>query len=192
MDQELNIEQLFSKKFEHFEVKASEEDWIKLNSKLSRSNFLKFSIVTFNIYWLLALLAFAGTAIYSGVYNHKMTKKVKQLEQTIQTYQKDMDGENTVAPVGPEKKEAILIERPHQTNNQKTPALHASPSNLVKAPIQMLQPSSRVDSSININEEPLQTDSSSYHRKTKVVKNIVVKKSSVIVKDTMVIVRTIK
>jgi hypothetical protein len=186
MDQELNIEKLFSKKFEHFEVKTSEEDWLTLNSKLKRSNFLKFSIVTFNVYYLLALLTFAGTATYSGFNNHKLTKKVNQLEQTIKTYQKS----ERIVPLDSVKK-TTLIEPDQKKTIQNTTPLKTEPTLAKPSVIKMLQPSTRVainDSSLKINDNPLQVDTP-YVRKTKVVKSIVVKKSSVVLKDTMVIVK---
>jgi hypothetical protein len=190
MDQELNIEKLFSKKFEHFEVTTSEEDWLKLNSKLKRNNFLKFSLVTFNVYYLLALITFAVTATFSGLNNHKLTKKVDQLEKTIKTYQK----KEFILPPDSVKNGVIFMEPDQKKKIQNKTPLKAEPNPAKSATMKMLQPLNHMainDSSLKINDNPIQIDTL-YVRKTKVVKNIVVKKNSVVVKDTMVIIRELK
>ena len=185
MEPDFNIEKLFSKKFEHFEVTASEEDWLQLNSKLWRSNFLKFSTLTFNIYYLLALITFAGTATYSGFNNHHLTKKVDQLEKTIKTYQR----KNVTFPVDSVKSSEIFIEpNPKKDVSNRTP-IKAEPTVAKVATVKMLQPVDRPainDSALKINDNPIQIDSHLV-RKTKVVKSIIVKKNSVVVKDTMII-----
>ena|ERR1035437_3382622 len=176
MDQEYNIEKLFSKKFEHFEVTTSDEDWRKLNSKLRRNNFLKFSLVTFNVYYLLALITFAGTATYSGLTNHKLSKKVDQLEKTIKTYKK----KELIFPVDSLKNSEIYTDPDQKKNIQHTTPLKAEPTQAKSATIKMLQPLNHMainDSSLKINENPIQIDTP-YVKKTKVVKNIVIKKNS--------------
>jgi hypothetical protein len=139
-------------------------------------------VATFNVYYLLALITFAGTATYSGFSNHKLENKINTLEQTIQTYQKK---ENSIQPDTPKNNTPIkTIEHPSTVQNN-TP----NKATTTKAPtIKMLQPSGNSglsDSSVKINDNPIQIDSPV--KKPKIVKSIIIKKTSVIVKDTVVV-----
>ncbi|HEX2937084.1 MAG TPA: hypothetical protein VHO72_17145 [Bacteroidales bacterium] len=88
MDNNHDIEKLFSGKLKNYQVAGSDADWQKISRKLGRNNFLKFSVVTFNIYYLSAIILFAGAASYSGVRNYTLNHKVQNLESSIEVYHK--------------------------------------------------------------------------------------------------------
>lgn len=75
-----DIGKLFSEKFENFEAETSFEDWDRLNSRLSRINFVKFSFQSFNIYYLSIIMALAGTSVFAAVSYYNSSQKLKQLE----------------------------------------------------------------------------------------------------------------
>jgi hypothetical protein len=79
-----NIEKLFAEKFGNFESQTSEKDWNSLYAKLRIANFMKFSVATFNIYFLVTLVALAGTTAFFGINNAILSGKVKHLENSIQ------------------------------------------------------------------------------------------------------------
>ncbi len=195
MYNEQDIEKLFSKKFEKFEIKSSEEEWSRLSSKLSRSNFLKFSFVTFNVYYLLALLTFAGTATFTGYKNLRLTKEVKQLEQTIETYQKEKPTQVLSVPLDSDRINPQII-KANKSGDAKTavgnnPGLQGKNVN-----IEGVKPSNVVlavkDTSRKIDSKPVQVDTTNSKKIKRVKKTIAIKKDKVVVKDTVVITKPSK
>jgi hypothetical protein len=88
MDNEKDyLDKLYSEKFEKFEFQSTGDDWNQMNSKLGKSNFLKFSFATFNIFILGALIAFAGSATYFGVNHIIQSNKIESLEKKIEVLQ---------------------------------------------------------------------------------------------------------
>jgi cell division protein FtsL len=175
MNQEIDIEKLFSGKFEHFEVNSSEEDWRQLSSRLKVSNFLKFSVMTFNIYYLVALFAFAGTATYSGIRNYALNKKIDQLETTIKAQEKK---ETNVSL----SHSHLIINEPVKSEvkvNPK-PVIQKKAANLEIIPAKK---TASFTDTIKIAADPLQIDTT-YNRKTKIKRTIVVKRDRVVIKDT--------
>ena len=98
MDSEKDfLDKLYSDKFEKFEFQSSGDDWANLNSKLGKSNFLKFSFATFNIFILGAVIAFAGSATYLGVNHILQNKKIETLEKKVEVLQKQINNSETNA-----------------------------------------------------------------------------------------------
>ncbi len=201
MDKKDDIEKLFSKKFEKFEVKSSEEEWIHLSSKLNKSNFLKFSFVTFNIYYLLVLATFAGTATFAGIKNIQLTKKVYRLEQTVQTYQnadqkkpltdQSVDSAKVLLPLfkPEESKEVTKVEiKPANENRAKSIEPASSPKNRVSTEIPKEIKDTVKAPIININ----QSDTTIKNKVRKVKKTLVVKPKTVVIKDTVVVTKSFK
>jgi hypothetical protein len=193
MNQEIDIEKLFSAKFDHFEVKSSEEDWLKLSSKLSVSNFLKFSLITFNIYFLFGLLTIAGVATYSGLKYYRLIKKVHQLEQTIEDFKKLEPIQNApfVAPIDTNQAsvtktnnstEERTIRAEVQGKNAKTEEIVTNAN-----PVQIIRDTAQV-----INALPLQSDTTNKNKIKKVKKTVTIKKDKVVIKDTVVITKSLK
>jgi hypothetical protein len=77
------IENLYSTKFDDFNSQTSKEEWNKLDIKLSRANFLKFSFTSFNVFYLAVFMSFAGMASYFGVTSYLQSKKIEALENDI-------------------------------------------------------------------------------------------------------------
>jgi len=177
MNQEIDIEKLFSGKFEHFEVNSSEEDWLQLSSRLKVSNFLKFSVMTFNIYYLVALFAFAGTATYSGVRNYALNKKIDQLETTIKAQEKK---ETNVSPSHSNPNPIITEPVKSEVKVNPKPVIQKKAANLEIIPAKK---TASFTDTIKIAADPLQIDTT-YNRKTKIKRTIVVKRDRVVIKDT--------
>lgn len=82
-NEEEYIKDLYSKKFENFEVKTSDDQWLKLNSKLKRKNFMRFSISTINVFYLTMFVVFAGSAVYFGINNQHLSKRIQDIENDV-------------------------------------------------------------------------------------------------------------
>jgi hypothetical protein len=82
-----DIDNLFSKKFEKFEAKPSESEWIELSSKLNRLNFLKFGFTTFNVYYLVTFVFLVTASTFSIVRNIQYAQEVKDLESKLKELQ---------------------------------------------------------------------------------------------------------
>lgn len=199
-----NIEELFSKKFEKFEDKPSDQEWLELSSKLSKSNFLKFSFITFNIYYLMALVAFAGTASFTGIRNIQLTQKVQKLEQTVKSYQKQ--GEVTSPPLqysdSMKSQPATSIDeiKPSKTVNTKIenrkkeePLIKEKSGELEKDVNQPLPNPPVVLKDNSVKPDAMSSiDTTNKPRFRKVKKILVVKPNPVVVKDTVVITKRLK
>jgi len=190
MDSEKDyIDKLYSEKFEKFEFHSSGDDWSKLNGKLGKSNFLKFSFATFNIFFLGALLAFAGTATFLGVTNIKKSEKIEELEKKVEIFQ---EKENKSIP---SLVDSIIIENQDNRTeiSDEIKALNAANKNEVLqklsetkektiAPEIVIKKDSvhaKTDSATHIKSEPPKIN--------KVKKTIFIKKDKVVLKDTVVI-----
>lgn len=202
MENEKNyIENLYSDKFKKFEIKTSEEEWDSLNSKLIKTNFFKFSFVTFNIFYLMAFLAFAGSTAYFGISNVLLTKKVKFLENVLSHKQNTENNDFIVNDsILSEKtvmnaKAAVLnIKKIQQKSTQKITDIKnisskepkiSEPANdidTVKSIIQALN-----DTTVIVKSESVAKPLSEIQKVTKVKKTVLIKKDTVFVKDTVVI-----
>lgn len=195
MNSSHDIEKLFSSKLKNYQVTASDADWQKISRKLGRTNFLKFSVVTFNVYYLSAILLFAGTATYSGVKNYTLNHKVQKLEKSIAVYHK--------TGVFPEIEEAIdttLVPEPEEpelmqsttlpslelkkisesSHNAKPDAKHAALTDTVVTP--------KADSVKTEAPKENKMDSVSVEKRVKrVKKTIYVKPTDVVKRDTVII-----
>lgn len=199
-----NIGELFSKKFEKFEVKSSDQEWLELSSKLSKSNFLKFSFITFNVYYLMALVAFAGTATFTGIRNIQLSQKVQNLEQTVKSYQKQEEVTSSPAQYSDSvmSQPATSMEeiKPSKTINAKIenrkkeePAIKEKSDEVEKNNNQPL-PNSPAEVKDNSVKSAVMTsvDTTNKPRFRKVKKTLVVKPNPVVVKDTVVITKRLK
>lgn len=105
-----DIDNLFSKKFEKFEVKPSDSEWIELSPKLNRLNFLKFSFASFNIYYLITFAFLVTATTFSIVRNIQYAQEVQDLKRKLEEVQSK---EQVIKSVGTNQ---YLIE--HEANNR--------------------------------------------------------------------------
>ncbi len=195
MDSNHDIGKLFSNKLKNYQVAGSEADWQKISSKLGRANFVKFSLVTFNIYYLSAILIFAGSATYSGVKNFALTHKVQKLEKSIEAYQKtgilpvteesSIDTTEFVEPEAPDHIESSAIpsidlkqiSEPLTKGRQEKKKI---PSDTISAP--------KVDTVITTTSKVVLSDSFKVEKRIKKVKKTVyVKPDDIVKRDTVII-----
>lgn len=206
--------ELYSEKFEKFEFQTSNEDWDKLNSKLSKSNFFKFSFATFNMYFLIGFISFAATASYLGVTNIKLSKKNEILKNKIEVLI-EQQNENEAFPViadsvaieNFEDEQEVDIEQEAEDNIGTIEVPENNKDNKVKVILPQLSSkndsvyakpdSSSVMLSSEKNSTIVKPDSSSVivpktQKVKRVKKTIYIKKDKVIITDTVVIKRKIK
>ncbi len=177
------IDKLYSEKFEKFEFQTSGDDWNAMNSKLGKSNFLKFSFATFNVFFLGALMAFAGTATYLGVTAINQSKKIEQLENKIEVL-KVKENNNETSPL---IIDSTIIEK--QKEKQK-PNNEINVSNFVKKEIPFKN--IEVPPQLNSKKDSIYvTPDSTAVIKTETQKIKIVKKTTFIKKDKVILTDTI-
>jgi hypothetical protein len=214
-NQEDQIEKLFSEKFEKYEVKSSEQEWLDISSKLNRVNFLKFSFVSFNIYYLAVIIAFAGTTTFTGIKNVELSNKVQRLEFSVRSYQKKEQlntlPDNYVKPN--ENREAVPAGKLEKTDKIKdatedkikseikskteidkdTKQLIDDPKITIPKPESGNQPNFEKKDADVISQPNRKTDSIIIPKTRRVVKHtFVIKPKPIILKDTVVVTKTIK
>lgn len=188
------IEKLYAQKFGHYEPQTSEDDWNKLNSKLSRSRFLKFSFTTFNIFYLTVLFAFASTVSYLGVENHQLNRKVQLLEENIETiHNQERQTPQLLSDTLSVEKQEVLQEPKNTTN---VPASKPTePQNIEYTSPRVstiLQNQVSKADSVSVKLDTASTIKSEPPRIKRVKKTIFVKQDKIIVKDTFVITKKVK
>lgn len=192
-----DIERLFSKKFNSFEVKTSKAEWISLNTKLKRLNFLKFSFANFNIYYLSIILVLAGSSTYLTIHNTTLKKKIQQLESQVQSNQMILPSAHVGKKLVVAPDESEIIGKPVEINTStadvdfqaksvsKNKRTADSVTNLVKT--DTIRPdrteNSAKDSVKSVSGIPV--DSTIRIRKVK--KTVYIKPGSVVLKDTIVV-----
>jgi len=194
MDKESDfLDKLYSEKFDKFEDQAFDNDWIKLSSKLGKSNFLKFSFVTFNVFYLAVILTFAATSTYMSVSNIIKTKKIQNLEKKIEELQQKQDTTEAFALTN----DSIIIENTGQEAEVKNEINLLKNEN--KKELKQNRDEEKADKSIAKSQIGtakdsvfIKPDSSSVNRIVpvkinKVKKTIFIKQNKVLVKDTVVI-----
>lgn len=212
MDNEKDyIDNLYSDKFKNFEFQSSSEDWDLLNSKLSKSNFFKFSFATFNMYFLVGFISFAATASYLGVTNIKLSKKNEILENKIEVLI-EQKKQNEVYPIlidsleleNFEDEPDIDIGQETEDNFENVEVPENKKDKLIKPTIILPQINSKNDSvytkpdslaiklSSNKDSAFVKPDSSAVivpkiQKVKRVKKTIYIKKKNVIITDTVVI-----
>lgn len=183
------IANLFSKKFEKFQVQTSNEEWARLNSKLNRLNFVKFSFATFNIYYLIVIVGLAGTVTYSSISYINLSKKLKSLEKEIGT---DITYKNETPSLPHATNGAKdVIKRLDQEKEKKADSDFNHGDNKQVKP----EKSKKIENS-EINKEsfkevvapPIQTDTLKPPIK-RVKKIISIKPTQVVIKDTVIIIK---
>jgi hypothetical protein len=216
-----DIEQLFSKKFEKYEAGSSEQEWLDLSVKLSKVNFLKFSFVSFNIYYLAVIITLAGTTAYSGFKNHQLSRKVHQLESSIQSIQQEKQLNSTtdkpvnsleikklndVAITDDARKDKTAatvakskIEIEDKPMAKKDASIRGKSTDDFRPQINEAKAESPTKQNAEIEQNKKETvsnemsDSISETKIKKIVKKtLVIKHKSVIVKDTVIVTKTIK
>lgn len=194
MDSNHDIEKLFSSKLKNYQVSASEGDWQKISRKLGRNNFLKFSVVTFNIYYLSAILLFAGTASYSGIRNYSLNHKVKKLEQSIAIYHKSGVLPNIEEPI--DTAEIAEPEEPELIQSTTMPSLEmkriSEPAHKVTEENKTLVADTFVipkadTAKMNIPTDFKKDSVATEKRVKRVKKTIYVKPTDVVKRDTVII-----
>jgi hypothetical protein len=195
-----DIEKLFSTKFERFEVKPSEGEWLSLSSKLSRMNFWKFSYSSLNVYSLVLLSALAGAAVWFGVANIHLTEKNHILRDSIRVYQEKV--RTITLPSTDSSSIPFRKELPTDRKNEK---ISTTPSQVKKRIAgkevdnsvkpedkQAASTQSGKDSVRNAVPAPPGNDSIAKAPVRRVKKLVVVKPKTVVVKDTVNITRPSK
>jgi hypothetical protein len=195
-----DIDKLFSKKFEKFEVKPSEGEWLELSPKLSRFNFLRFSFVTFNIYYLTVIVLFAGTATFTSVRNIQLSQKVDHLEQSLKIYQKNEETKKISVP-SPEVED---VSKPVSSKTHEFAVKKSKPSKNVESSLPSTYSESENPEKHNTQKEIKDTaqistqifnrpDTLAKIKVKKIKKTFVIKPRVVIVKkDTVVITKRYK
>lgn len=214
-----DIEQLFSKKFEKYEVKSSEQEWLELSGKLSKVNFQKFSLTSFNIYYLSVMIALAGTTTFLGIKNYQMARKIYHLESTLQSLQKKeqllpqtdkpanylevqksesvRETDATHVYVDPRGKEKIENEKAKPKFNAAEKVGSNSKVQIstpaINQEFQNQQDLAIKEANLKPTESTNKPDSVSQPRIKKVVKRtFVIKQKTVVVKDTVIVTKGIK
>ncbi len=80
-----NIDDFFKDAFSTHNIKDGEISWFDIDKKVSRNNFLRFSIVNFNVYYLITIVCTVLLTGYVGLENFR-TKKI--LENNLQNQQR--------------------------------------------------------------------------------------------------------
>jgi hypothetical protein len=190
------IENLYSEKFRKFEIQNSEDEWNMLSSKLGKSNFLKFSFATFNVYFLFIILSFATVTGYLGVTNFTKSNKIETLQHKIDLMQnqENKNETNSIIADSVENEQEISSKNNKiniQNNFQKKPENQKNKDDKKSVVLNMSDLSSpkdtvytKPDSSSYLKPEPLKIN--------RVKKTIYIKKDKVIVTDTVIIKKKIK
>ena len=199
-----DIEKLFSTKFERFEIQPSEKEWLDLSSRLSRTNFLKFSSTSFNIYYLVIMLILAGTVAWLSVANIELSEKVDLLRDALR-----VNKENDRIPGTPATNSISPV-----ISNSPRPAEHQE---ILPLPVQSeikKERAQKKENDLKSGERPLvsdQTSKDSIHNiapaapsitppvdtsaknSVKIIKKVlIVKPKTVVIKDTVRITRPSK
>jgi len=177
------IDKLYSEKLGKFESKISTDDWSKLSPKLAKSNFLKFSFVTFNAYFLTAIVSFATAATYLGVNNIKQSKIIERLEDKIEVLQ-EQQIKNNIEPL---LLDTFAIEEPEVDDIE---VVETKPIKKIEEKIEQLPKQLKGDS-INTKKDSLvvaKPDTSRIKPKKvirRIKKKVFVKQDKVVIKDTV-------
>jgi hypothetical protein len=199
-----DIEKLFSTKFERFEIQPSEKEWLNLSSKLSRMNFWKFSSASFNIYYLVVIIALAGTVVWLSVSNIQLSGKIDLLRDALRTNKENdriptTPATNSISPVissNPHPaKHTEALPLPVQSKTKKE-MLPIKESDLKKGELPSIPDQKNKDSIRNITPiVPLikPTADTSVKNTVKIIKKVlIVKPKPVVIKDTVRITRPSK
>lgn len=200
-NEEEYIKDLYSKKFENFEVKTSDDQWLKLNSKLRRKNFMRFGISTINIFYLTIFFVFAGSTVYFGINNQHLSKRILDLENDANS----VGLKDSLSPKLEEEVKVIdtvSIESLHadtisnQKHKVKTVKKNVSKPEFVKDTMKnVLYPELNdhvKDSSFNKGSDTTHVRIPAKPVVKHVKKTVLVKQNKVVIKDTVVIKRSSK
>ncbi len=116
------IDKLYSDKLGKFESDVSNNDWSQLSTKLGKTNFLKFSFATFNIFFVGIIVSFAAAGIYLGVTNIRLSNKIEILEDKIEV-QQDQKKKNDIKPLLQDTsyiEESLIYEQEKETDVEIT------------------------------------------------------------------------
>jgi hypothetical protein len=182
------IDKLYSGKFEKFEVQSVDEDWTRLNSKLGKSNFLKFSFASFNVFYLAAFLSFAGTAGYLGVHSAAQSAKIDSLEKKIEVLIEKVEKQDDLLILT----DSASIEEVEINTDENKTNFPIQNIEIQKTPVNSKEITLKNAPEISIKADTVdqKTDSSiinksSVQKINKVKKTVFVKKDKVLITDTV-------
>jgi hypothetical protein len=184
------IDKLYSEKFEKFEFQNSDEEWNRLNSKLGRSNFLKFSFATFNMYFLIIFVAFAGTASYLGVTSIKKSQEIKKLEEKLEILQKQ-GNKNQINLIYSDS----LLNENEKNNQEKLKTINVEKKresyqnaiDIHENNLKNIQQLNQTKDSVLINQDTSSLIKPVTPKIKRVKKTVFIKKDKVILQDTVII-----
>ena len=213
------IENLYSEKLGKFEYQTNNADWEALSAKLSKTNFMKFSFATFNVFYLGALLAFAGSSAYLGIANYTLSSKIQLLESKIEILSKNEEFlKRNISIPNTFENQNVTLENNKAINNKKTtkianneivnknaktnspqnkistsqPSLHTKLANTNEAVNTIPQQASVKGEITNNTIDSLSTTNYEPQKIKRVLKTIFVKQNNVVLKDTVVIKKKLK
>ncbi len=186
------IDKLYSDKLSKFESNISAEDWTKLSTKLSRVNFFKFSLTSFNAYFLSAIVSFAAAAAYFGTNNLNLSEKIELLENKIellQELQQKQQDKNESLPLDTFKVEEPIIVEKVETKNEEN---ITSPPKKEIIETEQQSEKLKIDSTAIKKDSLVATKSDTSTIKPKknirrIKKQVIIKQDKVVIKDTVVI-----
>jgi cell division protein FtsN len=188
-----NIDNLFSEAFANYNDALQKEDWQQISVALRRQNFLKFGVAHFNIYYATLLTIIAVTSIFIGTNKTILKDKPKHENTIIKTPAAtstskpqilNLDtAKNVTKPesAGPGQTKMISNVQVNQKKDTVSEGKTDSSYNTVKNDRITNIISNEKDSS----SETVATEPKSGEKK-KIQKVTVVKKSTVILNDTVI------
>jgi gliding motility-associated-like protein len=124
---EFNIEELFQKEFEDFSLQPSENHWSKINSKLRARDFFRFSLKTFNFYYMAFLLTSAISVFALLVPDNWFNFSNQKAEMPSKTIIEDKQSAESELPKKEvvEKEVKILVDETPANDNENVVATSA-------------------------------------------------------------------
>jgi hypothetical protein len=188
-----NIDNLFSEAFVNYNDVLQKEDWQQISLALRRQNFLKFGVAHFNIYYATLLTIITGTSIFIGT-NKNVFKDKREHENT--TIQKS-DTTSTLHPQILNWDTAKNITKPKLAEPRQTKMISNVNESQKKDSVFERKTDSSMDTVKNkritnlisnekdTSSETVAADTISIEKK-KIQRVTVVKKSTVIMNDTVI------
>jgi hypothetical protein len=180
-----NLGDLFKKQVLNYQSEVSEEEWNTLEVKLKKINFLRFSLINFNIYYCLMILSFFifNSAIFVDYFLlHREDSQVTSISAPPSTQSK-----SEIEYKSPLKAENNFINQPNRKKGDfaENTILHDSITNNLNnnfAEKNILQDSSKTNSEKNVNNNA----DSVARRKVKLKKTLyITRQDTIVVYDTL-------
>ena len=87
----MNIDDLYSNSLNDYRKKSETGEWEMLSRRVKRGNFLSFSFVRMNVYYVLLFFSVTAFAGYSTVRTMLLERKVETLNQTVSAYKRSLN-----------------------------------------------------------------------------------------------------